>query len=578
MKHTLFLTAALMAVSSIAMAQSSTTVTINPKTTYQTMRSFGASDCWTADYVGRYFNDTEKQKAAKWLFSSDVDANGNPEGIALSEWRVNLGAGSSTQGSTSNIDDKTRRADCYLDSDGKTYNWNHAAGQQWFMQQAKSYGVPNFLFFSNSPLIYYTSNGLANNKNGQSGSNLKADCYTSFADYLAECVGHFTTEGYNVSIIDPVNEPAFDWRDGQEGTPWQNSEIARLVRELDKSLTSRNLNAKILIPEASSWDRLYQQCSDYNGRASNQIEAFWNPANTDTYVGNLTHLAPIAAGHSYWTFRTNDDLQNVRTKVADAAAKYNLETAQTEWSMLDAEPSTSAGFPSSYDAASYMDIALYMGKLINCDLTYANCSSWSYWTAMAQEKWSQKDRFYLLRLNATGDNGNESYGDIENGGTITDSKNLWVLGNWSRFVRPGYKRIDMRFSNSGLNGLMGTAFASPSNDTIAVVFVNMGYARRNVSFNIDGYNASTIDTYTTSDSQNLEHRAYAATEKFLLPKGTVTTVVLKVSPTTGIRNITVDDKATDTVVYTLDGKRVSDDGIDNLPKGIYITGGKKIVK
>lgn len=97
-----------------AVAQSSTTIHIQPATTYQTIRSFGASDCWTADYVGRYFSDTEKEKAARWLFSADTDANGNPQGISLSQWRVNLGAGSSTQGNNSNIADKTRRTDCFL--------------------------------------------------------------------------------------------------------------------------------------------------------------------------------------------------------------------------------------------------------------------------------------------------------------------------------------------------------------------------------------------------------------------------------------------------------------------------------
>lgn len=74
-----------------------------------------------------------------------------------------------------------------------------------------------------------------------------------------------------------------------------------------------------------------------------------------------------------------------------------------------------------------MDISLYMGKLIHCDLTYGNMASWSYWTSFAQEKWGQKNRFYLLRMNTQGDNNNESYGDIQNGGTITDNSNLWVL-------------------------------------------------------------------------------------------------------------------------------------------------------
>lgn len=564
-----------LAISLNAGAQSSTTISIKPATTYQTIHSFGASDCWTADYVGRYFSDTEKAKAARWLFSSETDADGNPLGIALSQWRVNLGAGSSTQGDNSNISDKTRRADCYLSSDGKTYDWTHAAGQQWFMQQAKNYGVPQFLLFSNAPLIYYTSNGLANNKDKKySGSILKSDCYDDFATYLAECARHFTEEGYNIAYLDPVNEPAFDWTDGQEGTPWTNAEIASLAKELDKAITAKNLSTQILLPEASAWDRLYQQCTDYNGRASNQIDAFWNKANTDTYVGNLQHLAPIAAGHSYWTYSTDDNLVNVRTKAAEAASAQGIETAQTEWSMLGDAPASSTGFPSSYDNATYMDIALYMAKLIYADLAYANVSSWSYWTAMAQEKWSQKNRFYLLRLNATGDTGSESYGDIETGGTVTDSKTLWALGNYSRFVRPGYTRVEMSIPNSGLTGLMGTAFLSPAKDTVVAVFVNYGYMRRNVSFNIDGYTTVSTDTYTTDATHNLSHATLAQDEKLSLAKGTVTTVVMKVSNATGIKNVNAVADKNDDKVYNLNGQRVN--GMQ--PKGVYIVNGKKIVK
>lgn len=561
-----------------ASAQSSTTVGINPSVSYQTMRDFGASDCWTADYVGRYFGDAEKQKAARWLFSTETDANGNPQGIGLTVWRVNLGAGSSTQGADSNIEDKTRRADCFLNTDGKIYNWANAAGQQWFMQQAKSYGVPNFIFFSNSPLIYHTRNGLANNKDWGKGVNLRDDRYDDFAEYLAECTAHFAGEGYNITHVSPVNEPAFDWVNGQEGTPWQNAEIARLVRELNTSLNKRSLSAQILLPEASAWDRLYRQSGDYGDRASNQIEAFWNRANTATYIGDQDRVAHIAAGHSYWTFRTNDELQNVRTAVAQAAAKYGLETSQTEWSMLDAEPSTTAGFPRSYDAATYMDIALYMGKIIHCDLTYAQSTSWSYWTAMAQEKWGQKNRFYLLRLNAKGDAGNESYGDIETGGTVTDSKSLWVLGNYSRFVRPGYQRIDMKLNNSGLNGLMGSAYISPEKDKVVVVFVNMGYARRNVSFAVDGYEVTSIDTYTTDADRNLAHAEHAVTDRLNLPKGTVTTVVMNISQTAGVATAPLAGTPHDGAYYTLSGMRLDAADASQLPRGIYIYNGKKIIR
>ena len=116
------------------------------------------------------------------------------------------------------------------------------------------------------------------------------------------------------------------------------------------------------MPEACQWKALYQDGTEK--RANNQIEAFFNASNSSTYIGDLKNLKRAIAGHSYWTFGTNADLTDIRQNVWNKAQEYNLDVYQTEWSMLDKEPSTSAGFPSSYDAASYMDISLYMGKLI----------------------------------------------------------------------------------------------------------------------------------------------------------------------------------------------------------------------
>ena len=155
-------------------------VSVDVTKTLQTLQDFGASDCWTAEYISDYYSSTEKEKAAKWLFSQQMDAYGNPEGIGLSCWRVNLGAGSAAQGANSNIDDETRRADCYLNADG-TYDWTRCDGQQWFMRQAKAYGVDHFLLFSNSAPVYFTKTGKAN-ANGQNiKCNLKDDCYDDFS-------------------------------------------------------------------------------------------------------------------------------------------------------------------------------------------------------------------------------------------------------------------------------------------------------------------------------------------------------------------------------------------------------------
>ncbi|MQN33310.1 hypothetical protein F7D84_00715 [Prevotella copri] len=130
------LTAALMMTANLY-AQSSYKVTVNPNICYQTIADFGSSDCWTADFVGKYFSDAEKEKSAKWLFSQEMDADGNPEGIGLSMWRVNLGAGSAEQGSQSGIEDITRRGYCYLDANGN-YDWTKSAGQQYLWSRSFS--------------------------------------------------------------------------------------------------------------------------------------------------------------------------------------------------------------------------------------------------------------------------------------------------------------------------------------------------------------------------------------------------------------------------------------------------------
>ena len=131
-------------------------VSIDAGTTYQTMRGFGASDCWTADYVGQYWT-RQRDAISELLFSTDI-ADGRAKGIGLSQWRVNLGGGTAAQGDASGIDEKTRRAASFLTGTGQ-YDWNNCRGQQYFMQRAKDMGCPSFVLFSNTPPVQFTRNG-----------------------------------------------------------------------------------------------------------------------------------------------------------------------------------------------------------------------------------------------------------------------------------------------------------------------------------------------------------------------------------------------------------------------------------
>ena len=117
-----------------------TNITFDVSVTYQTIQGFGASDAWNTDFVGKYWNTAVKDTIVKKLFAKSFDSNGNPEGIGLSRWRFNIGAGSSEQDTASKIESPERRVECFLNEDG-TYDWSKQSGQQWFLKQANMYGV-----------------------------------------------------------------------------------------------------------------------------------------------------------------------------------------------------------------------------------------------------------------------------------------------------------------------------------------------------------------------------------------------------------------------------------------------------
>lgn len=471
---------------------------------FQTIDDFGASDAWNCDPIGNHWGEAEKEYIAEKLFSQELDASGNPLGIGLSTWRFNLGAGTAEQGNASGITDMTRRTECVLNTDG-SYNWNKQTGQQYFLKKALEYGCENMVLFSNSPPVFMTKNGKGFANPGEQNSNLQSDKYDDFAEFLATAAAHFNNEGYNVTHISPVNEPQYNWTEGQEGSPWQNSDITKLTKALNSALEAKSLNTKIALAEAGSWGKLYEN----SGRASNQIYAFFNPTSSN-YVGNLDRVDKLISGHSYWTFNTNSTLRNVRKTVGDMAKEYGLKTYQTEWSMLDAPPEPETGFPESYDAASYMDIALFMGKLIHNDLVLANVSSWSYWTSVANEVYGQKNRFMLLRYTpSNGAGGYDPYGSILNGGKVEDTPNLWVLGNYSRFIRPGYQRIRIDGA-AEMNYLLGSAYLSPDSSKIVAVYVNTQNQYRKIQprFDFDWGSPVSIKGYYTSNSAKLKRITY----------------------------------------------------------------------
>jgi O-glycosyl hydrolase len=488
-------------------------VTLKATQTFQTIEGFGASDCWSPAYVGKHWTSS-RDRISELLFSSEIEA-GQPKGIALSIWRVNLGAGSAAQGEASGIEDKVRRAESYL-TDQLSLDWTRCEGQRYFLSRATALGCESIVLFSNSPPVQYTFNGKGYSAQGPV-SNLKADCYDDFAAYLAEVASHYLSEGYPVTHISPVNEPQYNWESGQEGSAWTNDEVARLARELDQALTSRHLSSThLLLAEAGDWEYLYRTKNE--AARSNQLSAFFTAGST-AYIGDLSHLKKQVCAHSYWTDGSWEGMRNVRTQAAQAAARYGLSLWQSEWSMLG-DGYSSAEFV-GFEQASEIDIALYMSKVIHNDLTVAGVTSWSFWTSMDVARWGHKNRFLLISLLPAGG----EYGDIAGEGAFQPTATLWALGNYSRFIRPGYRRIALTLTES--RSFFASAWIAPQADQIVAVYTNLSDKGVRLNETHDAWPATpqSINTYTTSATKTLTEATLTATTQIILDPESVTTVV-----------------------------------------------------
>lgn len=480
---------------------------VNMGKTFQEIEGFGASDCWLGNQIGQYWS-TGRTEIAQLLFSQQLSGD-QPQGIGLSMWRVNLGAGTWEQGNDGLID-LNNRAEAYMDATG-AYNWTKCAGQRYFMEQAKNQGVEKIVFFSNSPLVNFTKNGKGFSESGAS-ANLKDDCYGAFADYMAEVAAHFTAEGYNISHISPVNEPQYDWNGtNQEGSGWKNSEVARLARELDRALTDRKLKTDIAIGETGHYVAMYQGNKD----RENVINVLFDP-NDASYIGNLEHVGNLVCGHSYWTCNSWNDIRDVRSKLKNAADARGVRVWQTEWSLLGDAPSDMEG---GYDASEF-ELAQYMSRVMHNDLTVANVTSWSYWTAMSVERYGQKNRFELIKTTPSGGQYND---DFTTGGSVEANPNLWVLGNYSLFIRPGFRRCELTLNES--KDLFGSAYVAPDNSKLVVVVTNYD-KERGVSLDMAAPEGTkTVSTYTTTAGKKLLRSRFNPADKVFVDPASVTTIV-----------------------------------------------------
>jgi O-glycosyl hydrolase len=453
------------------------------------------------------------------LFSRQHDGQGNPRGIGLSAWRFNIGGGTTEQGDSSGIGDVNRRVEGFLKADG-SYDWNKQIGYTWFVKKAKDYGVEKLIAFSNTPPVQLTKNGLGFKTEKDYRSNLKADQYEAYAEFLTQVLLHHQAAGLPFDYISPVNEPQWDWTGKfgeakQEGSPWQNEEVARVVQALDNGLERKRLPTQIILPEAAKLTFLYGDTTP----SSRQIQAFYGK-NSKLHLGSLKHVPKLAVGHSYFTDDGDSATVAIRQQLADTLHQYGVRFWQSEYSML------ADGFrEGAKERRSTMDCGLFLAKIIHLDLTVASAAAWQFWNAFEPGSAEFDTRYYLIALKPNTDHTD---------GEFFPTKNLWALGHYSLFIRSGMQRIlitrnDHSSAVEAAQQVMVSAF---SGDKGRMVVVAINYESEAKKLQLDVVNSkrgATYKRYVTTAAPGDDMKPYPASnlnQIISLPARSITTLVI----------------------------------------------------
>jgi O-glycosyl hydrolase len=470
---------------------------------HQIIDNFAASDCWWAHKIGDFWKKSNKDSIADLLFSPT-------KGIGLSAWRFNLGAGFDA-----NISDSWRTVKTFQISPGQ-YDWSRNEGGQWFLKAAKERGVDQFIAFVNSPPKNMTRNGHTYCTDGLGSTNLKDGYYNQFSAYLVDILKHFRDSlGVNFDYISPVNEPQWEWNGtSQEGNRASNNDIKKIVDSLYAKLDSQNISTQIIIPESGSLPNWYTTessiSSKYGEIYGNYLYSLFNDSNV------TLKAAKIFAGHSYWSDLLSSEVVQARQSLYNRMGQFLSQDYKywvTEYCILEGS-NGQGGNGRDLTMTTALDIA----RIIHFDLTIANASAWQWWLAVS--KYDYKDGLIYTDYSVLG--------MIEN---IIQSKTLWILGNFSRFIRPGSKRINCSGANDKY-GLMASAYLDSASTKLITVFVNVSNESKDITFNLSGLDSTQVvnymTPYVTSDNSADNLKAYpdvSVDSVYSIPAKSVVTMI-----------------------------------------------------
>jgi O-glycosyl hydrolase len=474
--HALVASAAMIASSALAASppqdadrreDSGLVLAIDPAQRFQIIEGFGASGAWWTNYVAE-FPDDERAAMLRLLFTS--------AGADLSIYRCNLPAGDGDE-----IVMPFRKT-AQVEVEPGQYDFSRDWKSRQILREVRALGVERFVLFAKSPPPRLLINGLVSG-GPEGGSNLRPEARKDFARYLLDVSASYAKE-FELPHwqLSPINEPQWrwgkDWR-SQEGCYYTPEELAATMRAFVEVARERGMQVELEGPESGEWKSSYRYAE----------AMFADPV--------LAKELSSFAVHSYWSNRA--DKERFASWFRERYPDKRL--AMTEYCQME----------HGHDLS--IEGGLHLANVMHHDLTLANVVSWQWWLAIASGGY--KDGLIYAHPETR---------------VMEPTRRLWVMGNFSRFVRPGSTRIA---AEGGSDVLQVSAYLSPDQGSVAVVMINHG-EEASVSPNLPGGAMEQAQAFVTSTDRDLAPLAVDSTGRLRLPARSVTTLVVPISQSASV--------------------------------------------
>ncbi|HLN20945.1 MAG TPA: glycoside hydrolase [Bacteroidales bacterium] len=356
------------------------------------------------------------------------------------------------------------------------FEWTGDEDQIWLMKEAEKRGCTRFMSTVWSPPAWMKDN------NNVVGGRLRPDKYLAFAEYLSMYIrGYKEHHGIDIYAISIANEPDVNVR--YSSCHWSGKEFHDFLTFLIPVFERDKITAKVILGEHSGWTE--------------------NPVLESLADSVTAKRVDIVGVHAY-----NTEDKDPFPPLSQRSGQL-VETLAQKKKIWETEVSNLG--------RNYPDIrdGLYWAKMLNTHVAENNANAWLYWWAVTSPTSGQG----MAHL----DSQNKTY---------AIDKRLYTMGNYSRFVRPGYFRVPLNLELSA--GVTVSAYKNENDKKLVVVVINENVTARKVEFSLTGAAAAGAAQYRTSEKENLvslpELQIKDNLLKATLAPYSVTTFVMSVNP------------------------------------------------